>query len=343
MCILGLLLQVSRDIPFLAVHNRDEFFHRPVEHPTQIHSDIIFGRDVSAGGTWLGYNTRTHVYAALTNVRDRVTGPPSPTSRGQLVLGLLRGDGVSLSEIRQACDNATSSAIAAGHVGPGRLHHGVGSVSLGAAYAGFNLVVADLSTSQPEVFFLTNRPVHHGPLVSGTSTESASPSAGPNEAGPLPGPGSVPVSIPTDAAHAERLGHGVHVLSNSTINDAAWAKVRWVRERLSETAPAIPSLAEMRMHFGQPRLPPGKGHASDMGVPGTARSSLKDATGSSIRDIGPNDPLTPAVYPTVAQATAHRALTRQHKGSIHEGDQILEERAEAALVQEALSHVVGIM
>lgn len=220
---------------------------------------IIFGRDGERGGTWLGYNKRLGVYAALTNVRDHTSSAsPSPTSRGHLVLSVLRRDALAaptLYELRQACDAGTAARIADGSVrGPNSgLRHGEGVVDLRADYAGFNMVIADLSGPQPECFFVTNRPVRHGPVANGTAASSSSVASGPNETADVavaPDYYAVPASgdpaaatLPRHAAVVQRVGAGVHVLSNSTLNDASWAKVRWVREQLTDVAAGVPFLA----------------------------------------------------------------------------------------------------
>ena len=72
--------------------NRDEFYDRPTA-PAAFWSDVpglFAGRDLRAGGTWLGV-TRSRRVAALTNQREpsaRVAGAPS---RGGLVVEFLKG------------------------------------------------------------------------------------------------------------------------------------------------------------------------------------------------------------------------------------------------------------
>lgn len=72
--------------------NRDEDFSRPASAAAfwTDDPDIVAGRDLSAGGTWLGA-TRSGRFAAITNFRnpaDRMTDAPS---RGALVADFLRG------------------------------------------------------------------------------------------------------------------------------------------------------------------------------------------------------------------------------------------------------------
>jgi uncharacterized protein with NRDE domain len=71
-------------------------------HWWQTHPQILAGRDLSEGGTWLGV-TRTGRFAALTNYRDPELRRVGTPSRGSLVTSiLLSGDPVaeSLRQLR---------------------------------------------------------------------------------------------------------------------------------------------------------------------------------------------------------------------------------------------------
>lgn len=73
--------------------NRDEWFHRPTA-PAAFWPDaphVLAGRDLEAGGTWLGV-TRTGRFAALTNFRDAESRRTDLPSRGALVSGFLNSD-----------------------------------------------------------------------------------------------------------------------------------------------------------------------------------------------------------------------------------------------------------
>lgn len=72
--------------------NRDEFYARPTEpiQPWDNRPEVIAGRDLQAGGTWLGV-TRSGRFAAITNVRDGEEPGPSLRSRGLLVSDFLEG------------------------------------------------------------------------------------------------------------------------------------------------------------------------------------------------------------------------------------------------------------
>ena len=56
MCLIVLAWQVHADYPLVVAANRDEFFARPAA-PAGFwadHPDVLAGRDLQAGGSWLG-------------------------------------------------------------------------------------------------------------------------------------------------------------------------------------------------------------------------------------------------------------------------------------------------
>lgn len=92
MCLILLAFHAHSDVELLIAGNRDEFYARPSTPPGVFRHDplIYAGRDLEAGGTWMGRNQHG-VTAALTNRRDpsgRV--PPDALSRGRIVEELLR-------------------------------------------------------------------------------------------------------------------------------------------------------------------------------------------------------------------------------------------------------------
>lgn len=96
MCLILVAWRQHERFPFFLAANRDEFHARPAA-PARWwpgRPRILAGRDLSAGGTWLGV-TPTGRFAALTNFRDpRPHGSPAPKtpppSRGALVVSLLQ-------------------------------------------------------------------------------------------------------------------------------------------------------------------------------------------------------------------------------------------------------------
>lgn len=129
MCLIAFAIQQHPQYPLVVAANRDEFFQRPTAAmdwwPGQ---DLLAGRDLSSGGTWLAI-TRDGRVAAVTNVRE---GSPEPgrITRGQLPL-------LALSDLA---------------VVQADLHCSQGS------YAGFNLVTLTDSAG----WYFSNRDAHPG-------------------------------------------------------------------------------------------------------------------------------------------------------------------------------------
>ena len=94
MCVVALAHQVHPDWPLILIGNRDEFHGRPSAALAAWGdgSGIVAGRDLQAGGTWLGAHQPSGRVVVVTNVRGAA---PDPTkeSRGALVVDMLRGDG----------------------------------------------------------------------------------------------------------------------------------------------------------------------------------------------------------------------------------------------------------
>ncbi len=92
MCLIMFAYRQREDAPLLLAANRDEFHARATRPacfwPEQ--PDLLAGRDLQAGGTWLGI-TRAGRFAAITNFRDPSRTAPAPRSRGELTLDFLRG------------------------------------------------------------------------------------------------------------------------------------------------------------------------------------------------------------------------------------------------------------
>ena len=93
MCLILFARAAGADAPLLVAANRDEFFDRPAapaafwEQP----QGLLAGRDLSAGGTWLGVTTSGR-FAAITNYRDPSARKTVAPSRGALVVDFLAGD-----------------------------------------------------------------------------------------------------------------------------------------------------------------------------------------------------------------------------------------------------------
>ncbi len=93
MCLLILAYQCRDDYPLIIAANRDEFLERPTLPldfwPEQ--SDVLAGRDLKAGGTWMGLH-RSGRLAAITNFREPDRFRPEAPSRGHLVSDFIGGD-----------------------------------------------------------------------------------------------------------------------------------------------------------------------------------------------------------------------------------------------------------
>ncbi len=91
MCLIVFDWQPGSRRPLYLAANRDEFHARPTLalHEWDGPVRIWAGRDLSAGGTWLGANADGRV-AALTNVRS-ATSAKGERSRGELVSRFLQG------------------------------------------------------------------------------------------------------------------------------------------------------------------------------------------------------------------------------------------------------------
>ncbi len=90
MCLILVVWRSHPQYPCIIAANRDEYFDRPTESARwwADKPDILAGRDLRGGGTWLGI-TRAGRVAALTNYRTPQVELTDPRSRGALVADLL--------------------------------------------------------------------------------------------------------------------------------------------------------------------------------------------------------------------------------------------------------------
>jgi len=143
MCLIVFAWRPSHPQPLILAANRDEFYARPTLALAQWEDtpDVYAGRDLEAGGTWLGVSADGR-FAALTNIRN--PGQPlGRRSRGELVAHFLSGS-LSIDEyLREVAgrsaeyggfnllvgDRETLHFLNAGHPEPRRLEPGVYGVS----------------------------------------------------------------------------------------------------------------------------------------------------------------------------------------------------------------------
>jgi uncharacterized protein with NRDE domain len=92
MCLILIAVDAHPDFKLVLAANRDEYYERPSAPPSfwEEAPEILAGRDLAAGGTWLGI-TRHGRIAAITNYRDPASTKPTAPSRGQLVSDFLLG------------------------------------------------------------------------------------------------------------------------------------------------------------------------------------------------------------------------------------------------------------
>ena len=103
MCLIGIRWEPDSETPFLMVANRDEFYARPTEkgHYWDGYPDVFGGKDLLAGGSWLGVSRKGR-FAAVTNYRE-VPVIAGKRSRGELISNFLCSE-VSAREYLEEID-----------------------------------------------------------------------------------------------------------------------------------------------------------------------------------------------------------------------------------------------
>jgi len=90
MCVIFFAYKVHSKYDLILAANRDEFFDRPAGKASfwSDAPDILAGRDLKEGGTWLGV-TKTGRLAGLTNFRNPKKRKKSASSRGEILKNFL--------------------------------------------------------------------------------------------------------------------------------------------------------------------------------------------------------------------------------------------------------------
>ena len=129
MCLLVAAWRVHPRYRLVVAANRDEFHARPAEplHAWNAPAPLLAGRDIQAGGTWLGVDAARR-FGVITNYREMAPPRRSAPSRGRLIVDYLAGRA-------SAWDFANSIEMDA------------------MSYAGFSLLLAD----QRELIYACNR------------------------------------------------------------------------------------------------------------------------------------------------------------------------------------------
>jgi uncharacterized protein with NRDE domain len=151
MCTLAIYFRVAPDWPVVIAANRDEFLDRPATDPTVLndHPHVVGGKDLRAGGTWLGLNEFGMV-AGLLNRRPSDNPNPNARSRGALCLDALRCRSV-----------AEAARLAAGERGENYNPFNLLLASRGAAGVAYNRTSRiDVVSLKPGLHLLTNLDVN---------------------------------------------------------------------------------------------------------------------------------------------------------------------------------------
>ncbi len=132
MCLILFAYKIHPKYKFILAANRDEFYERPTAsaHFWEDAPEILAGRDLALGGTWLGV-TKNGRFAAVTNYRNP-NQPQGKLSRGALVSDFLRGDDSVLNYLKKVENNAEN-------------------------YTGFNLLVGDFGKGNDDLAYFSNR------------------------------------------------------------------------------------------------------------------------------------------------------------------------------------------
>ncbi|MCS6821837.1 MAG: NRDE family protein [Microscillaceae bacterium] len=142
MCLLAFAWKIHPEYKLIFLGNRDEFYSRKTQiaHYWRDKPQILAGKDLSGGGTWLGVNTTPlqPKFATITNYRDIKNIKPNAPSRGELVLDFLENQDSPESYMQKVAQKA-------------------------ALYNGFNLLVSDWN----EMYYFSNYQHQIRPLESG--------------------------------------------------------------------------------------------------------------------------------------------------------------------------------
>lgn len=107
MCLLFFSYRVKPGYPLVVVANRDEFLVRPTAPLGYLDREktLLGGRDLRAGGTWLGL-TSGYRFAALTNYREGETSRDGGRSRGEIAIDFLSGKSRPKTFVRELAGKA---------------------------------------------------------------------------------------------------------------------------------------------------------------------------------------------------------------------------------------------
>jgi len=148
MCLIIVAWQYHPEYPLIVAANRDEYYDRPTApaHIWKQPNELLAGRDLTGGGTWLGINN-TGRFAAVTNYREGIQ-ETQRRSRGELTTGFLNmrrsNSDMHINQYAQHC------------------------VNNGDQYHGFNLLLSE----SDQLVYCSNRHPEIVPLPRGIYTLS---------------------------------------------------------------------------------------------------------------------------------------------------------------------------
>jgi uncharacterized protein with NRDE domain len=139
MCLILFAHDLHSNYHLVLAANRDEYYERPTAplHFWDDQPEILAGRDLRSGGTWLGV-TRSGRVAAITNYRNPKDFRDGAPSRGDLVADFLKGSMHPVDYLQNVGSRAD-------------------------AYNGFNLIVGD----HEGLYYASNRGTWYRLLGSG--------------------------------------------------------------------------------------------------------------------------------------------------------------------------------
>ena len=91
MCTVFIGRDTNEEFPFIVAANRDEFLARPAQAMHWWEGGFLAGKDLEAGGMWLGLN-RGGAFSVVTNYRDPAAMNRDGQTRGELVRKALEND-----------------------------------------------------------------------------------------------------------------------------------------------------------------------------------------------------------------------------------------------------------
>jgi uncharacterized protein with NRDE domain len=129
MCLLFFSYRTTPGYQLVVAANRDEFLARPTAPLDFIDEEknILAGRDLQGGGTWLGITAQLR-FAAITNYREPAANQADAPSRGRILTDYLTGD-LDAGNYMQSLTEK------------------------GDSYNGFNLILGD----REELYYYSNR------------------------------------------------------------------------------------------------------------------------------------------------------------------------------------------